>query len=572
MFYLQRLNNHIIKIMVWMLLALFFIIIRLFILQISYADHYQTKGQKNFLRVETTPPQRGNIIDSHGRLLATNKPVNHLVWNGTGNRTLSGIQLQMIKEIESITGSSLLDNLAMRNKLYATERYYRHTILVKDITLDQLSKITERYADSSNLSIKTEFQRHYPHGSCASHIVGYLSRSVDAPTLGQMGIERICDNALKGRSGSILKTINSFGQHIQAVELEAVDNGGTIQTTIDLELQKIAESIFPEQYQGCILIMDPNSGAIKSLVSRPQFDPALFLRPIGQEEWQQLQEKKPFLNRALNSYPPGSIFKLVTISAALEHNYLSADQNWQCHGFVPFAGRKYWCHRRWGHGELNTMQAVAQSCNILFYEIGKKIDIDLIAQYAHQFGLGEPTGIILPERTGLVPSREWKAKHRSERWWPGETLSVAIGQSFLLASPLQITRMISSIFTGNLVKPRLLEQEEIVTTPLSLKDETISFLKDSMRFVVTTGTGKRVNAVKDIEIYAKTSTAQVSDFSKRKESTNFLEHAWFVGYFKYKEYPPLAFTIVIENAGTSQVATTVAKQLLLAYKNIAHTL
>lgn len=570
MFYLQRLDSHISKIMAFILGALLLIVIRLFIMQINYGDHYHTKGQKNFLRVETTPPQRGNIIDCHGNLLATNKPVNHLVWNGTGNRTLSGIQLSMIKDIEAITNSSLLDNLSIRNKLYTTERYYRHTILVKDVTLDQLSKITERYADSSNLSIKTEFQRYYPHGSCASHIVGYLSRSVDTPTLGQMGIERICDDALKGRSGSILKTINSFGQHMQAVELEAVDNGGTIQTTIDLELQKITEKIFPQEYQGCILIMDPHSGAIKSLVSRPQFDPTLFLKPIGTQEWQELQAKKPFLNRALNPYPPGSIFKLITISAALENNYLSGDQTWQCNGYVSFAGRKYWCHRRWGHGELDTMQAVAHSCNIPFFEVGKKIDIDLIAHYANQFGLGQPTGILLPERSGLVPSREWKQKNRGERWWPGETLSVAIGQSFLLASPLQITRMISSIFTGNLVKPRLLEQEEISSTPLGLKDETISFLKESMRFVVTTGTGKRVNAVKDIEIFAKTSTAQVSDFSKRKEGAHFLEHAWFVGYFQYKEYAPLAFTIMIENAGTSQVATTVAKQLLLAYKNIAH--
>ncbi len=568
MYHLQRLDKRIGTI-IWFIILMFSIIVgRLFYLQIKRGNHYLLRGQKNFLRTETIPPRRGNIFDSHHTLLATNRPVNHLVWHGTGNRTLSGNQISMIRDIEKIIDKSLVEEPSFFATICATEKHYRQMPIATDITLEQLSKITEHYPSSPNLSIKTEFQRYYPHGTWASHLVGYLSKSVDT-SYGQMGIEKICDEILKGHEGSLLKTINSVGRNMNTIELAAAAAGGNIYTTIDLNIQKIAESIFPATSNGCIVIMDPADGAIKALVSRPHFDPSLFLRPICAHEWQELQEKKPFLNRVLNPYPPGSIFKLVTISAALEHGYLVPDQCFNCRGYVEFAGRRYWCNQRWGHGILNIIQTIAQSCNILFFELGKKIDVDLLATYAAKFGLGLPTGVILPERTGVVPSRAWKLREKGERWWPGETLSVTIGQSFLMATPLQIARMIGGIFTGYLVKPRILQEEECYKTPLSLQSITIGFLRESMRFVITRGTGQRISAVKDIEIYAKTSTAQVSDFQKRSLNEKYLEHAWFVAYFKYQEYKPLVFVILVENAGSSQVATSIAKQFLIQYKDIA---
>lgn len=569
MYYLQRLDKRI-GILILFIISMFGVIIsRLFYLQIKYGDHYLIRGQKNFLRTETIPPRRGNIFDCHNTLLATNRPVNHLIWNGTGNRTLSGTQIAMIRDIESVIGKSVIQEPSLFAGICSTEKYYRQLPIATDITLEQLSKITEYYPNSPNLSIKTEFQRYYPHGTWASHVVGYLSKSVDT-CYGQMGIEKICDEILKGQEGSLLKTINSVGRNIKTIELAAAAAGGNIHTTIDVQLQKIAEQIFPPQSNGCIVIMDPVDGALKALVSRPHFDPALFLRPIGTHEWQELQEKKPFLNRVLNPYPPGSIFKLVTISAALEQGYLSPDQCFNCRGYVEFAGRRYWCNQRWGHGCLNIIQTIAQSCNILFFELGKKIDIDLLASYAAKFGLGLPTGVLLPERTGIIPSRAWKLQEKGERWWPGETLSVAIGQSFLMATPLQIARMIGGIFTGYLVNPRILQEEECHKISLSLQPTTLSVLKESMRFVITRGTGQRISTVQDITIYAKTSTAQVSDYQKRSLNEKYLEHAWFVTYFQYKAYKPLVFVILVENAGSSQVATSIAKQFLIRYKDIAH--
>lgn len=572
MYHLPRLDTRINALLLGTALLVLVIIGRLFMLQITLSSHYQARGEKNFLHTQTTAPKRGNILDCNGALLATNRPIAQLVWHGTGNRILTPLQKEMLCDIGQMLQDPTLSTQNSLAKVQTTERYYRQYTLAQDITPEQLSKVCEKYGAQKNISIQTSFERFYPLGPCASHLIGYLSRSAYNPSNGQMGLEKMCDTILKGQQGTILETINSVGRKIEETSLKKAAAGANIVTTLDLSLQKIAETIFPEDRAGAVLIMDPANGNIKAMVSRPHFDPSLFLEPISHDTWQALQVKKPFINRALSAYPLGSIFKLITISAAMEQGLLSEHQQWQCDGYVEFAGRKYWCSRRWGHGELSTAQAVAHSCNVLFFEIGKKIDIDLLNTYAKKFGLGEPTGIMFPEKIGIVPSREWKLYEKGEQWWPGETLSVTIGQSYLMATPIQICRMISSIFSGYLVKPRILESDPIETQALNLQPQTIDFLKESMRFVVTTGTGRRVNAVKDIEIYAKTSTAQIADFQKRKLGEQFLEHAWFVAYFQYKNFDPLCFVIFVENAGTSLVATTIAKQFLLAYKEYAQTL
>jgi len=208
---------------------------------------------------------------------------------------------------------------------------------------------------------------------------------------------------------------------------------------------------------------------------------------------------------------------------------------------------------------------------VLFYEIGKKISIDTLAHYAYKFGLGQKTNLIFSEKEGIVPNKKWKEETKGEQWWPGETLSVAIGQSFLLTTPIQISRMIASIFTGYLVSPRILLNEPIQKKPLDLEPDTIDFLKKSMKSVVTKGTGRHISKVKDIIIYAKTSTAQISTFQKRKLSDIYLEHGWFVAHFQYKQNAPLVIVILVENAGTSQVATNIAKNFLIAYKKLIDT-
>lgn len=545
--------------------ALFGIIfLRLIFLQIYCGDYFASRSQKNFIRYTTIDSPRGSIRDVQGNLLATNRPVATIYWQGTGKTSLTQDQLVLLKIIEQttsiiLTSGSLFDSIAL------SERKSKKTMLVSDIDVAFLSQLLEAFPNHENIVIDTHFKRFYPYKACGSHVVGYLG-NITAHA-GQLGLEKLFNEDLSGKKGSLCNVVNSVGKCISQVELEKALIGNDIHTTINIDMQLLCEKIFPEHRTGSLILLNPADGAIVSLVSRPNFDPNIFLDPISHETWQGLQEKNPFLNRAFDaSYPSGSTFKLVTISAALETGMVLEDSLWNCKGYTLFGNRKYWCARRSGHGEISIKKAVAESCNTLFFEIAKKMDIDVLAEYAHKFGLGKKTNIIFPEKMGLIPTREWKFDHKGEPWWPGETLSVAIGQSFLLATPIQIACMIASIFTGYLVAPRLLINEPVVTTPLAIKPETIAFLKKSMKSVVKSGTGRIIRKVKDIVIYAKTSTAQTSDFNKRKLDEKYLEHGWFVGHFQYKDYEPLVIVILVERVGTAQIATTIAKNFLIEYK------
>lgn len=545
------------------------IALRLFHLQINLSRTLFSLGQKNFLRIEKVESPRGNILDAYGTLLATNRPIKNIYWHGTGQRSLNAAQQEVLHLLINIINTPIAPKEILTADVLIAEKKRRRLLLASDIDFEQLSKIAEQFPNHENIIIDTSFKRYYPYKSYASHILGYLGRINVKQREGKMGLEKMFETNLRGEQGEIAKTIDSVGKNLASKKLKDALVGNNIQTTLDIGLQDIIETVFPDNQNGTFIVMDPETGAIRAILSRPSFDPSIFLKPIKIEEWQALQKKRPFLNRAFNaSYPPGSIFKLVTISASLEHGLVKADTTWECKGYHTFANRKYWCHRRYGHGELTTKQAVAQSCNIIFYQIGERIPIDLLADYAYRFGLGEKTNIIFPEGKGLIPTTEWKLMAKGERWWPGETLSATIGQSFLLVTPIQIARMISSIFTGQLVTPRILINEPVQKRKLEIKPETLTFLKESMRSVITRGTGRRLSRVKDIIIHAKTSTAQTSAFGKQKLGNKYREHGWFVAHANYKQHAPITLVILAEHAGSSRVATDIAKNFLLEYKKL----
>ncbi len=547
-----------------MLLALGIITTRLIYLQVKLSDYFSYKSIKNFQRILKTPPIRGNIVDRNGLLLATNRPATDLYWQGSGNKRLNREQTEKVESLTSILNSEQTNDLY--NSIVQAERRHQQILLSTDLSFDQISKIEERFPQDKNIILITRYARYYPYKTYASHILGYLG-TINMVMRGKMGLEMLLENQLKGEYGEVLKTINSLGIKLSEQEIKKSFQGNVIQTTIDISLQQICEEVFPKEYDGAMIILDPHDGSIQALVSRPSFDPTLFLHPISIENWNKLQEKKPFINRVFNAtYPPGSIFKLIVVSAALEQGIITPRSTWKCNGFINFGKRKYWCNRRYGHGVINTYQAVAKSCNILFYEIGKKIDIDIIADYAKLFGLGKKTGVMFKEQKGIIPSKAWKLETIGEQWWPGETLSVSIGQSFLSVTPIQIAQMVSAVFSKTLITPRILMNEPIQCRELDIKSETLDFLQRSMRAVVTKGTGQRVSQVKNIEIYAKTSTAQVSSLNKRHLDKTHLEHGWFVAYFRYKDYAPLTTVILIEHAGSSRLPTITAKNFLIRYK------
>ncbi|MCX5922543.1 MAG: penicillin-binding protein 2 [Candidatus Dependentiae bacterium] len=564
----HTLNAKIILLPFCIMLGFMLIGIRLYYLQIKQSDALLEQSEKNCTRIEKIQSPRGNILDCSGVLLATNRPLTNVYWRGTGNTTLSDLQRTVLEKIATIIDKPLTTDINILQTIMMAEKKQHKLLLTSDLTFEQLSQLQEQFSADQNITIATHFKRFYPHKTFACHILGYLG-SMNLEPQGKMGLEKMFEETLKGEHGTTIKKINSVGRNLAEVELKEALSGRNIETTIDIDMQNICEQIFPEQQAGTFIVMDPNDGAIVALVSRPNFDPNIFLNPINAEQWSILQDKHPFLNRAFtSSYPPGSIFKLVTSCAAIENGYLKPDSSITCHGYSTFCERRYYCSRRDGHGTLTPQQALAQSCNILFFDIARHIDIDTLAEYAHIFGLGEKTNICFPETDGLIPTSAWKKRVKGERWWPGETLSAAIGQSFLLVTPIQVACMISSIFTQYLVKPRILQEEPIQQRPLTIKKSTLDFLRQSMQSVVTKGTGIRISRVKDIEIYAKTSTAQISTYSKRELGIQYLEHGWFVAYLKYKNNPPLTIVVMAENVGSSRAATEIAKNFVVDYKKL----
>jgi penicillin-binding protein 2 len=545
----------------------FIIICRLVYLQIIQQHLLYIQSQKNFLRLEKIKSPRGNILDAQGNLLATNRPATDLYWHGTGNRILTDAQEDILERVSNITGKNILSDPGLLTEIVQAERYRKNLVLVEDLTHEQLSQLEEQLSAQPNILIKTTFKRHYPNQRLACHVIGYIS-SLDIEEIGKMGIEKICEQRLKGLEGSRLRTINSCGTSLSEIEVQKGTAGKDINMTIDLNLQKIAEATFPADQSGIIIVMDPLDGAIRALVSRPDFDPELFLRHVTKAEWETLQEKQPFLNRAFNAcYPPGSIFKIVTMSAALEHGIIKQDANWFCPGYYTYASRNYGCHLHTGHGNLSTCECLTHSCNIVFYDIGRRINIDVIADYAKRFGLGVKTGAPFNEKEGLIPCKAWKRKYKHERWYTGETLSVAVGQSFLLVTPIQIARMIGSIFTQTLVKPRILVDDPIVREPLDIKPETLTFIKKSMKDVVIHGTARRVGKINGFEMYAKTSTAQVCALTKRDLGKQFVEHSWYASYNQYKQERPFVLLILIENSGSSRIPAGFAREFLIQYRS-----
>jgi penicillin-binding protein 2 len=562
----KQINYKIVKVAVIFCVAMFIIVARLVQLQIVLTKDFSTMGQKNCVRFERIMPTRGNIVDIHGRLLATNRPVAHVYWRGTGNNKLTAEQRFIMRALEAILEKSLADDEEMMESLRYGEKFYRHIPLASDITFEQLSQIEEQFPDHKNIQVLMQFKRFYPFNALASHVLGYLGYMDES--VGQMGLEKVYEEDLKGQSGTLLKTINSIGRSLNSMPLKQPLAGQDLTTTIDLTLQQLAESLFPADYNGCLILMNPKDGSLISVVSRPHFDPNMFLNPIMAEEWENLQERRPFVNRAFSaSYPPASLFKLVTLAAAFETGIVNPESPFYCPGYVMCGNRPFHCKKREGHGVVSAEEAISKSCNAYFFEIAKRMKIDTLALYAKKFGLGKKTTTIFPEKEGLIPTSAWKRKNFNEKWHVGETLSAVIGQSFLLTTPIQMACMIASIFEGYLVTPRILQNEAIVKEPLDISSTTLTYLQQYMHSVVTHGTGVRVN-LRGFDMYVKSGTAQTSDLSKRDLGKQYLEHGWFAGYFSFKDQEPLTLIILLENCGASEVATAYARDFLIAYRRL----
>ena len=572
-----------------LLLVVGLVTLRLWHLQIREGPYYRDLSQTNLTRSIVLEPARGLIYDRNGVLLANNVPSFSLY-----------VTLEDVKDREDLIRKLMklvrLDEVRLRKKLSerSTKLVQRK---VKDrLTLREAALIESHRLDLPGVMIQAESQRNFPTGLTASHVIGYVGEvSADqleqadytdlhqGSIVGQYGVENTYDRFLRGRAGQKLIEADALGHEKRTVSVEKPRAGDDLYLTIDLRLQKLAEELLADE-AGAIVALDPKTGEVLALASRPAFDPNVLSRELTAKQWEEVvqHEGRPLTNRATQGqYPPGSTFKIAMAAAALETKTVEPSTQIRCAGGYQFGRRFYRDWKAGGHGLMNVTEALVQSCDVFFYTVGQRMGIDTIASYAKLFGLGSPTGIELPsERLGIVPSTDWKQKVRSEQWLPGETISASIGQGYVTVTPIQMASLTATVANNGVpVRPRLvkavmdratgrvLELPSVPLSRLSIKPDTLAIIRNALAGVVTEGTARSAKSSL-VTIAGKTGTAQAASLRLGPEKNipkKFRDHAWFVSYAPV-ESPRIAVTILVEHMGHGgSAAAPLAKQMIEAF-------
>jgi penicillin-binding protein 2 len=559
---------------------------RLWQLQIIQGSEYGLRAERNRIRTIQLVAPRGTIADRNNTPLVENRPSFNVVLYREWMEDLENTNLFIIDKL-GVTR----EDLEARLRRAKNAPLYHPVVLKEDVGMADISVIESHKRDYPEVQLSTEPRRLYHYGRLAAHLLGYVGEisekelasnmfpgSVSGSQIGQSGVERTYNRILFGKDGSRRVLVNSMGQEVG--RLEEIDSviGGEIQLTLDLDLQSVAEKALEDKV-GAIVAMDPRSGEILAMASAPSFDPNDFSTSISEEKWAELRNHlgRPMQNRAIqNSYSPGSLFKLIMADAGLEEGLLADNPAVTCKGAAIYYGRTFHCSNKSGHGTLHLEQAIAKSCNIFFYELGRRLGISKIAEHAQALGLGLQTGIDLPsERAGVMPSPEWKMKTRRTKWYAGETISVSIGQGAVSATPMQMLRAVSALATdGLLTTPHVLLRAEGAgeNTPkwpaqrIPIGSENARRIRQGMwESVNNYGTGHNAE-IPGLDICGKTGTVQViSNEGKRQSGEDFEDHSWFAG-FAGRDNPEIALVVFLEHGGHGGVsAAPLARQIFGAY-------
>ncbi len=470
--------------------------------------------------------------------------------------------------------------------------------IAENLAIEDVATVQARAPEHPEFVITVAQRRLYTLGTAAAHALGYLSEATAEQVrageneyrlgdwLGQKGVEGSYEKLLAGVDGQRRVVVDSHGREITEEERVNARPGQNVFLTLDLGLQRIAESYFQDKV-GSAVAMDPRTGEILVLVSSPSYDPNWFTRRVSTAEWTGLLQDShtPLQNRAIqNAFSPGSVFKIFLAYGALAKGLVDPEQRVFCPGYATFYGRTFHCHKKEGHGWVKLRDAIKVSCDVYFYNLGRRLGIDRISEISRGFGFGASTGIDLPfEKTGLVPSEEWARERRHARWYPSETISVAIGQGPVLVTPLQIARALSGLVTGGrLPTPHLFlaSQDPKNGAPLRYRVETreglplesskAAIVKDGMWAVVNEPGGTAFSSrVPGLDIGGKTGTAQVigreAVIRAGAERKKLEDHAWFTG-FATVEDPRLAVVVFVENGGHGGAAAApLARQIFAQF-------
>lgn len=512
-------------------------------------------SQRNYLKSMVLPAPRGLIYDRNNNVLAENKIV-YSVYLIPPYK----FDKEKVKNLAEILGLKMEDLQKIYSKIspYMPAYLLKRKLTPKEIILLEVSR---DYLPS--FTINMEFDRFYPYGSIASHIIGYMgevskdeleNEELDyslGEKSGKYGLEASYEKILRGKKG--FRGISLYAYREKKIITAQKDPipGRSIVSTIDIELQKVAEEALGEE-KGVVIVSNPWTGEILALVSHPSFDPNKFIEGFTKKEWEELIKNpdNPLNNRAISSlYPPGSIFKLVVALSALENNKVSSEDRFYCPGEYKIGKYTFRCWKKGGHGHLDFIEGIAQSCNVVFFNVGLRIGDKSIEDYAKRFFLDSKTGIDIPgELKGFIPSREWKMERLREPWYPGDTLNLSIGQGYILVTPMEIHAMMSMIATeGILYKPHLVSKiigmdgkEEVINPEVvgkvSISQNSWAVLKKGMKKVVDEGTGLATR-IPGVNISGKTGTA---------ENPHGESHAWFSCFFP-SENPQYVVTVFVEH-------------------------
>ena len=565
-------------------------------LQVVQHAQFKEMAENNHQRTLTLRAPRGVIYDRSGKVLVENR-------NSFNISIVREHTKDLDRTIRLLAGATGLEERVVRQTVdrHRSEPSYRPIVVIQDATLAQVASVSARKLDFElpDVIVQEVPTRRYPE-QLAAHVFGYVSEASDRDVsldeslksgdiVGQSGVEKIYNQLLMGTDGAKRVVVNSVGREIRMLDEEPPRGGKRLQLTLDLDLQKALEDGFRTSgYNGASVILDPRSGEVLAFASMPGFDPNAFASGIDRATWASLNtdEFRPLQDRAVQGrYPAGSTFKMAVAAAALEEGLITPDFKVYCPGHAVFYGRSFACSLPGGrgHGMVDLRHAIEDSCNVYFYTIGNMLGIDKIHKWATLLGLGEKTGIDLPNETqGLVPSPEWKRQNTKnhEKWYAGETISVSIGQGAVWLTPVSEAVYISALANGGTrVTPHLLKAIDEGTgwkpmpppapkSVVTLKQETIEAIRDGLWMVVNgTGTGGRAK-IEGYDVSGKTGTAQVisnegAKAAKGKGSEKDLrDNGWFV-FFAPRDNPQIAGAVMVEHGGHGGVtAAPIARHVL----------
>ncbi len=580
-------------------LALIALVGRLVHLQILGHEHFRTLSMDNRMRLEPLPPTRGLVYDARGVLLAENLPSYSL--EIIPEKT-DDIETTIVRLGELLPVSD--NDIKRFQRLRKQRRRFDGIPLRLQLSEEELAKFSVNSHRFPGVDIRATLLRHYPRKEQSAHVLGYVGRineselkSIETSRysgtshIGKNGVEKAYEDLLHGQVGMQQVEVNAKGRVLRVLESQAPEPGNDLHLYLDMQLQAEATEALGD-YNGAVVAIDPRTGGVLALISKPSFDPNLFVLGISPTDYHALQGSpdKPLFNRALRGqYPPGSTVKPFVGLVGLETDTVGYSERTYCPGFyqLPGHGHKYRDWKKWGHGRMNMDDAIVQSCDVYFYNLARNLGVDRMHQHLSEFGFGRRSGIDLTgELHGLLPSREWKRRRRKAPWYPGETLIMGIGQGYYLTTPLQLASATATLAArGRRITPRVVHtirgprsNGRIQEIPAELHrispkhGNSWESIISAMRHVVETpkGTARRI-ASKNYSIAGKTGTAQVftvkqdEEYDEDKISKKNRDHALFVAFAPVDE-PRIAVAVIVENGGHGgSVAAPIAKRVMDRY-------